>query len=55
MAYVRFAVTRRGSASPSRGELLAELTALPLVTHANGIGCVHHPGRRENRRRWTPA
>ena len=53
--YVRFTRTRHTRHRPMNGQLLAELTALPLATHVTGMGCVQHPGRRENRRRRTPA
>jgi len=53
--YVRFTLTRHTRHRPMNGQLLAELTALPLATHVTGMGCVQHPGRRENRRRRTPA
>ncbi len=38
-----------------RGRLLVALTALVLTTHVSAMGCVHHPGRRENRRRRARA
>ena len=38
-----------------RGRLHSALTALVPTTHVGAMGCVHHPGRREIRRRRARA
>ena len=52
---VRNGQKRLGTSLPGHDRLLIQLTAPPAATHTAGEGRVHHPGRRENRRRGTSA